>query len=129
MNDYKEDEVMYTGFDTVIFVVITAGPKVVLTPVAVLLRTVYIPIRTLVFLLMAILLLFSIMWLICFGVIMPCGAMARFFGVLRPILFLIVLPFEIIGAVLIAIAPLSSPSSIIDWREKLHILLSCLDFN
>ena len=120
---------MHTGFDTVVFAAITAGIKVALTPVALLLRIVYIPCQILILPLMAILLLFSVLWKVCLGVIMACDAMARSFWMLRPILFVVALPFVIIGAVLITIAPMPSPASIIDQQEKLHILLSYPDFN
>lgn len=120
---------MHTGFDTVIFAAIAAGIKVALSPVALLLRIFYIPCQILVLPLMAILLLFSITWLLCLGMIMACGAIARSFWMLRPILFVVALPFVIIGAVLITIAPMPSPASIIDQQEKLHILLSYPDFN
>lgn len=119
---------MHAGYDTVIFAVITAGIKVILSPVVLLLRIVYIPCQILVLPLMVILLLFSIMWMVCIGVIMACGAMARSIGLLRPVLFVIALPFVIIGAVLIVIAPMPSPASMIDQQEKLHILLSYPDF-
>ena len=114
---------MHTGFDTVVFAVITAGIKVALTPVALLLRIVYIPCQILILPLMAILLLFSVLWMVCLGVIMACGAMARSVGLLRPILFVVALPFVVIGAALIAIAPMPSPASMIDKQEKMHILL------
>ncbi len=124
----KTDNVMHTGFDTVIFAAITAGIKVILTPVALLLRIVYIPCQILILPLMVILLLFSVSWMVCLGVIMACGAIARTIGLLRPILFVVALPFVIIGAALIAIAPMPSPASIIDQQEKLHVLLSYPDF-
>ena len=120
---------MHTGFDTVVFAAITAGIKVALTPVALLLRIVYIPCQILILPLMAILLLFSVLWMVCLGVIMACGAMARSVGLLRPILFVVALPFVVIGAALIAIAPMPSPASMIDQQEKMHILLSYPDFN
>ena len=122
-------KVMNRGIDTVIFAAITVGIKVALTPVALLLRIVYIPCQILILPLMAILLLFSVLWMVCLGVIMACGAMARSVGLLRPILFVVALPFVVIGAALIAIAPMPSPASMIDQQEKMHILLSYPDFN
>ena len=119
---------MHAGFDTVIFAAITAGIKIVLTPVALLLRIVYIPCQILVLPLMAVLLLFSVLWMVCLGVIMACGAIARSVALLRPLVFVVALPFVVIGAVLIAIAPMPSPASIIDQQEKLHVLLSYPDF-
>lgn len=122
-------KVMNRGIDTVIFAAITVGIKVALTPVALLLHIVYIPCQILILPLMAILLLFSVLWMVCLGVIMACGAMARSVGLLRPILFVVALPFVVIGAALIAIAPMPSPASMIDQQEKMHILLSYPDFN
>ncbi len=119
---------MHTGFDTVIFAGVTAGVKCILTPVALILRIVYIPCQILVLPLMAILLLFSIAWMVCLGIIMACGTLARSASLLRPLLFVVALPFVIIGAVLITIAPTPSPASIIDLQAKLHVLLSYPDF-
>lgn len=119
---------MHTGFDTVIFAGVTAGVKCILTPVALIQRIVYIPCQILVLPLMAILLLFSIAWMVCLGIIMACGTLARSASLLRPLLFVVALPFVIIGAVLITIAPTPSPASIIDLQAKLHVLLSYPDF-
>lgn len=119
---------MHTGYDTVVFGLITAAIKFILAPVGMLLRIIYIPCQILIVPLMLLLFLFSLFWLVCLGVIMTCGAVARSSWLLRPVAFLLALPFVVIGATLIAIAPMPSPASIVDQQEKLHILLSYPDF-
>lgn len=118
---------MHKGYDTVVFGLITAAIKFILSPVGMLLRIIYIPCQILIVPLMLVLLLFSLSWLVCLGVIMGCGAVARSYWLLRPVAFLLALPFVIIGAALIAIAPMPSPTSIIDQQMKLRILLSYPD--
>lgn len=119
---------MHTGYDTFVFGLITTAIKFILSPVGMLLRIIYIPCQILIVPLMLVLFMFSLSWMVCLGVIMGCGAVARSCWLLRPAAFLIALPFVVIGAALIAIAPMPSPASIIDQLEKLHILLSYPDF-
>ena len=119
---------LHTGFDTVVFGLVTAAIKFILSPIGLLLRIIYIPCQILIVPLMLLLFLFSVAWLLCLGVIMGCGAIARSCWLLRPVAFMLALPFVVIGAALIAIAPMPSPASIIDQQEKLHILLSYPDF-
>ena len=119
---------MHTGFDTVVFGLITATIKFILSPIGILLRIIYIPCQILIVPLMLVLFLFSLSWMMRLGVIMGCGAVARSCWLLRPVAFLLALPFVVVGATLIAIAPMPSPTSIIDQQMKLHILLSYPDF-
>ena len=119
---------MHTGYDTVMLGMVAAGIKVLLSPIGALLRIIYIPCQILVLPLMLLLFLFSLSWMVCLGVIMACGAVARSCILFRPLAFVLALPFVVIGAILIAIAPMPSPSSIIDQQEKLHMLLSYPDF-
>ena len=119
---------MHTGFDTVVFSLVTAAIKFILSPIGLLLRIIYIPCQILIVPLMLLLVVFSLFWLVCLGVIMGCGAVARSCWLLRPVAFLLALPFVVVGAILITIAPMPSPASIIDQQAKLHILLSYPDF-
>lgn len=119
---------MHTGFDTAVFGLVTAVIKFILSPIGFLLRIVYIPCQILIVPLMLLLFLFSLAWLVCLGVIMGCGAVARSCWLLRPVVFLLAFPFVVVGATLIVIAPMPSPASILDQQEKLHILLSYPDF-
>lgn len=119
---------MHTGLDTVVFALVMAAIKFVLAPIGILLRIIDIPCQVLILPLMCLLFLFSLTWLAGLGVIMCCGAGARSFWLLRPVAFVLSLPFVILGATLIALAPMPSPASIIDQQEKLHILLPYPDF-
>ena len=112
------------SLDTAIVCFLVGGLKVILTPLVLLLRIVYFPCQILVLPLMVILLVFSLLWVVCMGVISLIAAIARSAGFLRPILFVLVLPFVLIGAVLVVLAPMPSPASLIDQQTKFHFLLS-----
>ncbi len=95
----------------------------VLRPVYWVLHIVYLPCKMLIVPLVIILLVFSVLWLPCLGVISVCAAGARMSMVLRPVMFVIALPFVFLGSVLIALVPMPNEASLEDKELKLHYLM------
>lgn len=111
-------------WDTIVFSVVFCGIKFILTPVYYLLQLVYLPSQFLVVPLYAILFAFSILWLVCLTMISLCAYLARLSMLLRCIVFFVALPFVIIGAILITLAPMPSPMSYVDRDAKIHVILA-----
>ena len=111
------------AIDTRIFAWMATTIGLVLRPVYCVLQLIYLPCKMLIVPLVLILLAFSALWLPCLGVISVCAAGARKSMILRPVMFVIALPFVFVGSVLIALAPMPNEKSLEDKELKLHYLL------
>lgn len=112
------------GLDTMMFSLVLCGIKFILMPVYYLLQLVYLLLHFFIFPLYVILFAFSSVWIVCLIMISLCAYLARLSVILRCAVFLVALPFVIIGAILIALAPMPSPMSYTDRADKMHVILS-----
>ena len=111
------------AIDTRIFAWMATTIGLMLRPVYWGLQIVYLPCKMLIVPLVIILLVFSVLWLPCLGVIAVCAAGARRSMMLRPVMFVIALPFVFLGSVLIALVPMPNEASLEDKEQKLHYLM------
>lgn len=96
--------------------------KYLAIPFYYLLLILYVPCKILVLPMLLLLIMFSALWMICLCGISLAAMIARGTGVLRPIAFLIALPFVIIAAIAISLAPVPNLAGNIEKFEKFKLL-------
>lgn len=112
------------SWESIILSALVLMIKRITTPIYWLLLIIYIPSRILVLPMFALLLAFSIPWLVCFIAITILAAIARNVSILRPFAFIIVLPFVIIGALVVTLAPVPNALGEVEKAEKYFLLMT-----
>lgn len=64
----------------------------------------------------------SVVWLPVLGVILLCGKGSRMVSVLRPLFFLLALPFLVIGHFLVSLEPIIYPGDAVGKMAKLLLI-------
>lgn len=89
---------------------ITTPIDLIAAPIYMVLAVVYSLLAILVLPLMILILAMTVIWLPMFLMILLCGKLSRSIPILRPLSFIIALPFLIVGRFWVALEPLPSPA-------------------